>query len=71
MAFAKEHRRLLHGKSQILIRHHGLRHAGERCELIDHAFDLAGLTLDRLRQRFKQLTVFGHLLAELLAQPLG
>ena len=71
VAFAEKNRRLLHGEPQILVRHDRLRHARERRELIDHALDLTGLPLDRLRQRLEQLAILRHLLAELPAQTLG
>ena len=69
MAFAEKNRRLLHGKPQVLVCHHRLRHAREGCKLVDHALDLAGLPLDRLCQRLEEFAVVGYLLAEFSAQP--
>ena len=69
--FPEQHRRLLNSEPQVLIRHNRLRHAGERGEFVDHTFDLPGLPLDRLCQRFEQLAIFLDLGAEFSAQPLG
>ncbi len=71
MRFAEKNDRLLHGLAQIMVHHVRLRHAGESGKFIDHAFDMASLTLNRLGELVKGFAVFGNDLAVLAADAFG
>src|SRR5258706_3817859 len=71
MTLAEKNDGFLHGIAQIVELHDGLWDTGERCELVDHALDVAGLTLDRCCQLVEGLTVSRDDLAVFAANALG